>query len=109
MTRANSGARSKASTARTLGRTAATLVTVGMIIGTGIFGALSATAEYAGSALLLAMIPGGLVCWATGISGAQLRVNFPKHGGAFLWARAFCTFRNFFRALLPVPRSIEYE
>ncbi len=89
MTRADSGTRSKASTARTLGRTAATLMTAGMIIGTGIFGALGATAEHAGSALLLAMIPGGLVCWATGISGAQLGVNFPQHGGAFVWARAF--------------------
>src|SRR6266700_3247330 len=86
------------SSARTLGRTAATLMTTGMIIGTGIFGALGATAEHAGGALLLAMIPGGLVCWATGISGAQLGVNFPRHGGAFVWARAFCAFRNFFGA-----------
>src|SRR5438477_1134747 len=64
-------------------------MTAGMIMGTGIFGALGATAEHAGSALLLAMIPGGLVCWATGISGAQLGVNFPRHGGALVWARAF--------------------
>jgi len=64
-------------------------MTAGMIIGTGIFGALGATAEHAGAALLLAMIPGGLVCLATGISGAQLGVNFPRHGGAFIWARAF--------------------
>jgi APA family basic amino acid/polyamine antiporter len=77
------------SSARTIGRTAATLMTAGMIIGTGIFGALGATAEQAGGALLLAMIPGGLVCLATGISGAQLGVSFPRHGGAFVWARAF--------------------
>ncbi|MER9613114.1 APC family permease [Mesorhizobium sp. M0312] len=64
-------------------------MTAGMIIGTGIFGALGATAERAGPALLLAMIPGGLVCLATGISGAQLGVNFPRQGGAFIWARAF--------------------
>jgi len=64
-------------------------MTAGMIIGTGIFGALGATAEQAGGALLLAMIPGGLVCLATGISGAQLGVNFPRQGGAFIWARAF--------------------
>src|SRR5438132_9907898 len=75
--------------ARTLGRVAATLLTAAMIIGTGIFGALGATAEKAGSALLLAMIPGALVAWSTGISGAQLGVNFPKVGGAFVWARAF--------------------
>jgi basic amino acid/polyamine antiporter, APA family len=80
---------SRGSAARTVGRTAATLMTAGMIIGTGIFGALGATAEQAGGALLLAMIPGGLVCLATGISGAQLGVNFPRQGGAFIWARAF--------------------
>lgn len=77
------------SSARTLGRTAATLMTAGMIVGTGIFGALGATAEKAGDALLLAMIPGGLICLATGISGAQLGVNFPRPGGAFVWAREF--------------------
>src|SRR5439155_25035709 len=89
MTVSGRSTRSKSSTARTLGRSAATLMTAGMIIGTGIFGALGATAEHVGSALLLAMIPGGLVCWATGISGAQLGVAFPRHGGAFVWARAF--------------------
>jgi APA family basic amino acid/polyamine antiporter len=68
---------------------AATLLTAAMIIGTGIFGALGATADKAGSALLLAMIPGALVAWATGVSGAQLGVNFPEPGGAFVWARAF--------------------
>ena len=81
--------KSRGSSARTLGRTAATLMTAGMIIGTGIFGALGATAAQAGGALLLAMMPGGLVCLATGISGAQLGVNFPRQGGAFVWARAF--------------------
>lgn len=77
------------SSARTVGRIAATLMTAGMIIGTGIFGALGATAQQASDALLLAMLPGGLVCLATGISGAQLGVNFPRPGGAFIWARAF--------------------
>ncbi len=89
MGKQNQSNNSGASSARTLGRTAATLMTAGMIIGTGIFGALGATAEQAGGTLLLAMIPGGLVCLATGISGAQLGVNFPRHGGAFVWARAF--------------------
>src|SRR6266851_2134283 len=89
MGKQNQSNNSAGSSARTLGRTAATLMTAGMIIGTGIFGALGATAEQAGGTLLLAMIPGGLVCLATGISGAQLGVNFPRHGGAFVWARAF--------------------
>src|SRR5437867_3116542 len=74
---------------RSLGRVAATLMTASFVIGTGIFGALGATAERAGNAVLLAMIPGGLVALATGLSGAQLGVNFPRHGGAFMWAREF--------------------
>ena len=81
--------KSSGSSARALGWVAATLLTAAMIIGTGIFGALGATADKAGSALLLAMVPGALVAWSTGVSGAQLGVNFPKAGGAFLWARAF--------------------
>jgi basic amino acid/polyamine antiporter, APA family len=84
-----SATQSKDSATRTVGRMAATLLTAGMIIGTGIFGALGATADHAGNALLLAMIPGALVAWSTGISGAQLGVNFPKQGGAFVWAREF--------------------
>ncbi len=59
------------SSARVLGRTAATLLTAAMIIGTGIFGPLVSTADRAGSALLLAMIRGALVAWVTGVSGAQ--------------------------------------
>src|SRR5438445_13225293 len=81
-------ATSQGESARTIGRMAATLLTAAMIIGTGIFGALGATAAHAGSALLLAMMPGALVAWCTGVSGAQLGVNFPKAGGAFVWARA---------------------
>src|SRR5712692_9140887 len=85
----NQDQQSHGSTAGKLGATAATLLTAGMIIGTGIFGALGATADKAGGALLLAMIPGALVAWSTGVSGAQLGVNFPKAGGAFVWAREF--------------------
>src|SRR5207245_10919999 len=35
------------------------------------------------------MILGGLIALATGISAAQLGVNYPKEGGAFTWAREF--------------------
>ncbi len=64
-------------------------MTAGMIIGTGIFGATGAAAAKAGSGLLLAMALGGLVCLFTGISAVQLGVNYPKEGGAFVWAREF--------------------
>src|SRR5256885_16863586 len=76
---------SQDASARKVGRIAATLLTAAMIIGTGIFGALGATADKAGSALLLAMIPGAVVAWSTGVSGAQLGVHFPKGGGALVW------------------------
>src|SRR3989442_166132 len=54
--RENTSTRSNSSTARTLGRTAATLMTAGMIIGTSIFRALCATGEHAGSALMLVIV-----------------------------------------------------
>ncbi len=80
---------SRAPLPRTLGRTTATLMTAAMMIGTGIFGTLgSATAE-AGSGILLAMIVGGFIALMTGISAAQLGVNYPDEGGAFIWARKF--------------------
>ena len=78
---------------RRIGRIAATLLTAAMIIGTGIFGALGDTADHAGSALLLAMVPGALVAWSTGVSGAQLGVNFPQHGGAFV-ANTYLAWQN---------------
>ena len=89
MAEPNRNRKTERSSPRTIGRIAATLLTAAMIIGTGIFGALGATADKTGNALLLAMIPGALVAWSTGISGAQLGVNFPEAGGAFVWARAF--------------------
>src|SRR5207237_2783799 len=43
----------------------------------------------AGSGMLVARVLGGLIALATGISAAQLGVNYPKEGGAFTWAREF--------------------
>src|SRR5713226_6445340 len=80
---------SATSLARTLGRSSATLMTAAMIIGTGIFGAVGSATAKAGSGILIAMVLGGLIALATGISAAQLGVNYPKEGGAFTWAREF--------------------
>src|SRR3989454_10358814 len=80
---------STTSLARTLGRSTATLMTAAMIIGTGIFGAVGSATAKAGSGILVAMVLGGLIALATGISAAQLGVNYPKEGGAFTWAREF--------------------
>src|SRR5436190_2671821 len=74
---------------RTLGRTTAMLLTAAMIIGTGLFAALGETAEKAGSGLPLAIILGGLVILATGLSAASVGINFPEEGGGFTWSRKF--------------------
>ena len=79
--------KSPASLARTLGRSTATLMTAAMIVGTGIFGAIGPATAKAGSGILLAMTIGGIVALFTGISAAQLGINYPKEGGAFTWAR----------------------
>jgi len=79
----------RTSLARTLGQSTATLMTAAMIIGTGIFGAIGSATAKAGSGILIAMTIGGLIALATGISAAQLGVNYPKEGGAFTWAREF--------------------
>src|SRR5437867_7796367 len=74
---------------RVLGPTTAMLLTAAMIIGTGLFAALGATAEKAGSGLLLAIFVSGLVALATGLSAASVGINFPEEGGAFTWSRKF--------------------
>src|SRR5437016_5893609 len=60
-----------------------------MIIGTGLVAALGATAEKAGSGLLLAMVFSGLVALATGLSAASVGIHFPEEGGGFIWSRKF--------------------
>ncbi len=72
---------------RELGPVTATLFTAGMMVGIGIFAAFGAATEAAGSGVLVAMLLGGSVALATGISAAQLGVNNPTEGGAFTWAR----------------------
>src|SRR5438128_4862387 len=82
-------AESRTSLARTLGRSTATLMTAAMIIGTGIFGAVGSATAKAGSGILVSMVLGRLIALGTGITAAQLGVNYPKEGGAFTWAREF--------------------
>src|SRR2546425_5440998 len=83
------GFRSGPALRRDLGRSSATFLTAAMIIGTGLFAALGATAEKAGSGLLLAMIFSGLVALATGLSAASVGIQFPEEGGGFTWSRKF--------------------
>jgi len=72
---------------RELGPFTATLFTAGMMVGIGIFATVGAATEAAGSGILAAILLGGSVALATGISAAQLGVNNPTEGGAFTWAR----------------------
>src|SRR5437870_1516924 len=83
------GVRSGPALHRALGRSSATFLTAAMIIGTGLFAALGATAEKSGSGLLLAMLFSGFVALATGLSAASVGIQFPEEGGGFTWSRKF--------------------
>src|SRR5207237_4563901 len=72
---------------RTLGKATATLFTAAMIVGTGLFTSVGAATAKAGSGILISMLIGGLIALSTGISGAQVGVNYPEEGGAFIWLR----------------------
>src|SRR6266516_5645537 len=89
MTASTTTAKSAPSSKRSLGKTTATLLTAAMILGTGLYVSLGATAAEAGSGILIAMTIGGMICLATGISAAQVGVNYPVEGGAFIWNHQF--------------------
>ncbi len=89
MTPSTTTSKSARSSKRSLGKTTATLLTAAMILGTGLFVSLGATAAEAGSGILIAMIIGGVICLATGISAAQVGINYPVEGGTFIWTRQF--------------------
>ncbi len=82
---------------RALGRTSATFLTAAMIIGTGLFAALGATTEKAGSGLPLAMIFSGLVALATGLSAASVGIGLAGRLLAWLglaWQAALALFAS---------------
>src|SRR5436190_2796011 len=74
---------------RSLGKITALLLTAAMIVGTGLFASLGAATAEAGSGILVAMLLGGLIALLTGISAAEVGVNYPQEGGAFIWTRRF--------------------
>jgi len=65
------------------------LLTAAMIVGTGLFASLGAATAEAGSGILVAMLIGGMIALLTGISAAEVGVNYPQEGGAFIWMRRF--------------------
>src|SRR5207253_6171611 len=81
--------RSAPAAARTLGKITAVLLTAAMIVGTGLFTSLGAATAEAGSGILVAMLIGGVIALLTGLSAAEVGVNYPEEGGAFIWTRRF--------------------
>src|SRR5437667_366745 len=77
------------SSTRSLGKITAVLLTAAMIVGTGLFASLGAATAAAGSGILVAMLIGGVIALLTGISAAEVGVNYPQEGGAFIWTRRF--------------------
>src|SRR5438552_14226220 len=81
--------RSAHSHTRSLGKVTAVLLTAAVIVGTGLFTSLGAATAEAGSGILVAVLLGGLVALLTGVSAAEVGVNYPEEGGAFIWTRRF--------------------
>ena len=77
------------SLSRSVGKLTATGLTVGAIIGAGIFGSTGPATESAGSGILLSITLAAIVTIATGMSGVQCAVAYPQPGGAFTWSRIF--------------------
>jgi basic amino acid/polyamine antiporter, APA family len=78
-----------ASGKRSIGKITAVFLTAAMIVGTGLFTSLGAATAKAGSGILVAMLIGGLIALLTGISAAEVGINYPEEGGAFIWTRRF--------------------
>src|SRR6266550_1353242 len=81
--------RSAHSGTRSLGKITALLLTAAMIVGTGLFASLGAATAAAGSGILIAILIGGVIALLTGISAAEVGINYPQEGGAFIWTRRF--------------------
>lgn len=62
-------------------------ISLGSIIGAGIFVILGAAAALAGPAVFLSVIVAGIVSLLTGLSSAELSRKFPTSGGAYIFAR----------------------
>lgn len=62
-------------------------ISLGSIIGAGIFVIIGAAAAVAGPAVFLSVIVAGLVSTLTGLSTAELSRRFPRSGGAYTFAK----------------------
>ena len=62
-------------------------ISLGSIIGAGIFVILGSAAALAGPAVFLSVVAAGLVSLLTGLSSAELSRKFPMSGGAYVFAK----------------------
>jgi len=62
-------------------------ISLGSIIGAGIFVIIGSAAALAGPAIFLSVIVAALVSLLTGLSSAGLSKRFPRSGGAYLFAK----------------------
>ncbi|MEM8549390.1 MAG: APC family permease [Verrucomicrobiota bacterium] len=68
---------------RDLGVVGAALIGLGSILGTGVFVVIGLGVAEIGSAILPAILVGGLVATCNGLNSAQLAANFPIAGGTY--------------------------
>ena len=72
---------------RSLGLFDATAISVGAIVGAGIFVVTGITAGYAGSALIISMLIAALIASFTALSFAELTAWLPKEGSVYEFGR----------------------
>jgi APA family basic amino acid/polyamine antiporter len=70
-----------------LGLLDATAISVGAIVGAGIFVVTGIAAGYAGSALVISMLMAALVASLTALSYTELTAWLPKEGSVYEWGR----------------------
>ncbi|WP_425801135.1 amino acid permease [Desulfitobacterium sp. Sab5] len=72
-----------------LGKVTALLLTSAMMVGTGIYTTLGEATGEARAGILISMLIGVFIVMLTAISAAEVGVNYPEEGGAFIWMRLF--------------------
>src|SRR5215470_359910 len=71
---------------RRLGTADAVVLGLGAMLGAGVFTAFTPAARAAGSWLLLALVLAAVVATCNAVSSADLAVNYPQSGGAYVYA-----------------------
>lgn len=76
---------------RELGVFGAVLMGLGSIVGTGVFVSIGIAAGIAGSAVIFAVIIGGIIAICNGLNSAQLAANHPVSGGTYEYGYQYLT------------------